>query len=267
MYITTVVPHEVSHQWWGHTVGFRGYRDQWMSEGFADESATIYLQTTNQMDQYYEFWKLQRKLLTEKNSFGFRPIDVGPVTMGFRLGSHKAGWDIYQDLVYPKGAYILHMIQMMMWTSQDGDARFKAMMHDFVTTYRLQAATTEDFKAMLEKHMSPQMDLDNNHRMDWFFNEYVYGTDLPAYHFESQLTPNDKGTSLHLKLVQSGIPDTFKMMVPIYLEMNDGKVVRAGAITITGSKTIEQTVQLPKLSVPVKRALINHFYDVLSVEN
>jgi hypothetical protein len=28
------------------------------------------------------------------------------------------------------------------------------------------------------------MDLDGNQKMDWFFNQYVYGTDLPTYHFE-----------------------------------------------------------------------------------
>ena len=31
------------------------------------------------------------------------------------------------------------------------------------------------------------MDLDGSHRMDWFFNQYVYGTDLPSYHFDSQV--------------------------------------------------------------------------------
>jgi hypothetical protein len=266
-YWKVVTPHEVAHQWWGQTVGFRSYRDQWMSEGFANESATIYLQATNQMDLFLEFWHQQHKLLTEKNTFGFRPIDVGPLTMGFRLRSPNAGWNVYQNLVYTKGAYVLHMIRMMMWTPRDGDARFQAIMHDFVESHRLQAATTEDFKAVVEKHMSPQMDLDGNHRMDWFFNEYIYGTDLPTYHFESQLTPNDKGTSLHIKLVQSGVPDSFKMMVPMYLEMDDGKILRAGSINITGNKTIEQTVQLPKFQTAVKRAVINHFYDVLDIEN
>ena len=29
-----VGPHEVAHQWWGHAVGWKSYRDQWMSEGF-----------------------------------------------------------------------------------------------------------------------------------------------------------------------------------------------------------------------------------------
>jgi len=267
IYWKTVTPHEVAHQWWGQTVGFRSYRDQWMSEGFADESSTIYLQATQQMDEFFEFWKQQRKLITEKNQFGFRPIDVGPVTMGYRLSSPKAGWSIYRYLVYPKGAYILHMVRMMMWTPKDGDSRFKATMQDFAHSYKLQAATTEDFKAMVEKHMSPQMDLDGNHRMDWFFNQYVYGTDLPTYHFEGQTTQNGDATSLHIKLTQSGVSPNFKMPIPLYLELASGKVIRMGVINITGDKTVDQTVQLPKLSAPVKRVAINYYYDVLSTEN
>ena len=152
MYWKMVTPHEMAHQWWGQTVGFRSYRDQWMSEGFANASASIYLQATwPKPDKFLEFWKEERRLLTEKNLFGFRPIDVGPVTMGFRLSSPKTGWDIYGNLVYPKGAYIVHMIRMMMWTQKEGDERFKATMHDLVNTYRLQAVTTEDFKAIVEK--------------------------------------------------------------------------------------------------------------------
>jgi hypothetical protein len=140
-------------------------------------------------------------------------------------------------------------------------------MHDFLSTYRLRAATTEDFKAMVEKHMSPQMDMDRNHRMDWFFNEYVYGTDLPNYHFESDLTQNGETTSLHFKLTQSGVGENFKMLVPIYLETADGKFLRLGSAAIHGSKTIDQTVQLPKSPSPVKRALIDYNYDVLATVN
>jgi hypothetical protein len=267
MYWKVVTPHEVAHQWWGQTVGFRSYRDQWMSEGFADESATIYLQTQHQTDQFLEFWKQQRKLITEKNAEGFRPIDVGPVTMGVRLSSPKAGWSVYQNLVYPKGAYILHMIRMMMWSPTVGDERFKATMHDFVESHRLLAATTEDFKAVVEKHMSPQMDLDGNHKMDWFFNQYVYGTDLPAYHFEGQVTQNGDATNLHFKLTQSEVSPTFKMLVPIYLEFADGKVTRLGTVPMIGSTTMERTVPLSKLPSPVKRVSINYYYDVLATEN
>ena len=268
MYWKVVTPHEVAHQWWGQTVGFRSYRDQWMSEGFANTSASIFLQLTRpKPDDFREFWKQQRRLITEKNAMGFRPIDVGPVTMGFRLSSQKTGWDIYQNLVYPKGAYILHMIRMMMWSPREGDSRFIATMHDFLSTYRLQAATTEDFKAMVEKHMSPEMDIEGNHRMDWFFNQYVYGTDLPTYHFEGQVTPNGDGSTMHLKLTQSGVSPSFRNLVPIYMELADGKIARLGFVTMIGSSTVEKTSQLPKMAVPIKRLLINYLYDVLCIEN
>jgi aminopeptidase N len=267
-YWDVVTPHEVAHQWWGHTVGFRGYRDQWMSEGFADESASIFLQLTRpKPDDFLHFWKEQHRILTEKNEFGFRPIDVGPVTMGIRLSSPKTGYSVYDNLVYPKGAFILHMIRMMMWSPKDGDARFKATMHDFVSTYSLQAATTEDFKAIVEKHMSPGMDLEGTHTMDWFFREYVYGTDLPAYHFEGDATPSGDGWKLHFKLVQSNVGANFANAVPVYLELTDGKIMRLGEIAIHGPNTVEQTVQLPKLPAPIKRVLINYNYDVLCTDN
>jgi hypothetical protein len=268
IYWMAVTPHEVSHQWWGNTVGFRSYRDQWMSEGFAQESASIFLQLTRpKPDDFLHFWQVERRLLSERNSFGFRPIDVGPVTMGLRLNSPQTGWDVYQNLIYPKGAFILHMIRMMMWSPKEGDARFKATMHDFVSIYQLQAATTEDFKAIVEKHMSPGMDLEGNHRMDWFFREYVYGTDLPAYHFEGDATPNGDGWSVHFRLTQSGVGATFANSVPIYLELADGKIMRLGQIAIHGQKTVEQTVPLPKLPSAIKKVSINYYYDVLCTEN
>jgi len=268
MYWKVVTAHEVAHQWWGQTVGFRSYRDQWMSEGFANTSASIFLQATRpKPDDFREFWRQQRKLITEKNAEGFRPIDVGPVTMGFRLATEKTGWNVYQDLVYPKGAYILHMIRMMMWTPKEGDARFIETMRDFVKTNWLKSASTEDFKAAVERHMSPTMDLDGNHRMDWFFNEYVYGTELPDYHFESQVTQNGDATALRFKLTESGVSPAFEMLVPFYLELADGKVIRLGSIAMKGNDSSEHSINLPKLPAAIKRTTIDYFYDVLATEN
>ena len=267
-YWKTVTAHEVAHQWWGHTVGFMSYRDQWMSEGFADASAAIFLQATRKTpNDARDFWKQLKTQLTERNSDGFRPIDVGPVTMGLRLSSPKTGWSVYRSLVYPKGAYILHMIRMMMYSPRTGDDDFRAMMHDFVDTYRLKVATTEDFKAMVEKHMTPGMDLDHNHRMDWFFNEYVYGTQLPQYHFESRVDANSDSVKLYFKLTQSGVSDDFKMLVPIYIEMADGRTLRLGELAVMGNTSAEQTVPIAKPPSPIKRVLIDYMHDVLAVEN
>jgi aminopeptidase N len=267
-YWKTVTAHEVAHQWWGHTVGFESYRDQWMSEGFADASAAIFLQATRKTpNDFRDFWKYLKQQLTETNSDGFRPIDVGPVTMGFRLSSPKTGWSIYQNLVYPKGAYILHMVRMMMWSPKTSDTEFIAMMHDFVTTYRLKVATTEDFKAMVEKHMTSAMDLEGNHKMDWFFNEYVYGTQLPHYHLESQIKTSPDADTLWFKLTQSGVSDDFRMMIPVYVELSDGRTIHLGVVSLRGNTSGEKSVNLGKSSVTAKRVLIDYMHDVLAVEN
>ncbi len=141
-------------------------------------------------------------------------------------------------------------------------------MHDLVNTYRLQAVTTEDFKAIVEKHMSPQMDLDGNGKMDWFFNQYVYGTDLPVYHFEGHVTENAGVDSLHFKLTQSGVSPNFKMLVPIYLEFADGRVLRIGVGSRYRFENSGADSEYPQYyRVDKTRVSINYYYDVLSTEN
>ena len=196
---------------------------------------------------------------------GLRAIDAGPVTMGYRLSNSRAGFNITRDLIYPKGAFILHMVRMMMWDRQTGDQNFKATMQDFVKTYAGSAATTEDFKAMVEKHMTQEMDIAGNHRMDWFFNEYVYGTALPSYQMTSTFDKDANGdVVLAFKLSQSGVDDKFHMLVPIYIELADGRTVPLGRAHLAGNSTIEQKVPLKGLKIAPKRALVNYNYDVLA---
>src|SRR6185503_1638030 len=95
-----------------------------------------------------------------------------------------------------------------------GDALFRAMMSDFVQTHFNKNVTTEDFKLIVEKHMTPQMDLDKNRRMDWFFNAWVYGTEVPAYRLDYQTTSG----GLAVKVTQSGVSENFRMLVPFYAD-------------------------------------------------
>ncbi len=268
-YWKVVTPHEVAHQWWGHTVGFSSGRDQWMSEGFADMSASLYLLYTDKdPKKFITFWNDEREILLERDAQGFRAIDVGPLTMGYRANNSRTGSGITRRLIYPKGAYVLHMLRMMLFDNRTGDAEFKAMMQDFVNTYRGKPATTEEFKAVVEKHMTREMDLDGNHKMDWFFNEYVYGTALPAYKLEYTFDGDPGGgTVFNFKITQSGVDDKFKMLVPIYLELPDGKMLNLGRAHLMGNTTIQQKVPLPGMKNAPRRALLNYYDDVLASAN
>ncbi len=267
-YFKIVAPHEVAHQWWGHTVTWGSYRDQWMSEGFAEMSASLFIQYIwkNNKD-FIQFWQDERELMLEKTQFGYRAIDVGPVTMGYRLVTTKTA-DVTRRLIYPKGGYILHMIRMMMWDPRTGDQRFKETMKDFVRTHTNQPATTEDFKAMLEKHMTPEMDVAGDRKMDWFFNQYVYGTALPDYKFEHSFSRGADGSPvLNMKITQSNVAPDFMMRVPVYLEFSNGKVMRLGAMPMTGNTTAQQQVPLTGLKDKPKRAILAYFNDVLCTKD
>jgi hypothetical protein len=268
-YWKVVTPHEVAHQWWGHTVGFNSGRDQWMSEGFADMSASLYLSMIEKNPKkFLTFWNDERELLLERDAQGFRAIDAGSLTMGYRTSNSRTGFDTTRRLIYPKGAYVLHMIRMMMRDRQKGDVLFKETMQDFVKTYSGKAATTEDFKAMIEKHMTPEMDVDENHRMDWFFNEYVYGTQLPSYKADASFdTGADGDVVMYLKLTQSGVDDKFKMIVPVYLELADGNIAFLGRARLIGSNSVDQKVPLKGLKAKPRRAMVNYYDDVLASPN
>jgi hypothetical protein len=263
-----VGPHEVAHQWWGHAVGFGSYRDQWMSEGFAEFSSSLYVQMVQKKTQEFKkFWDDERERMIEKNSLGHRAIEVGPVTMGYRLSNSKSGFDVYQRLIYPKGAYILHMIRMMMWNNRTTDDKFIEMMKDFVKTYANQTATTEDFKAMVEKHILPVMNVTGDGKMDWFFNEYVYGTALPSYGLDYSFKNSQDGKLvLHVKMTQSSVDDTFVMRVPIYLELADSRIIRLGSVILQGNNSTEQDVPLEGLKERPKRVMLNYFNDVLCTQ-
>lgn len=259
-FVQEVTPHEVAHQWWGHSVGWSSYHDQWLSEGFAEFSAGLFLQQAVGGDwrhDYLEFWDRLRRRILDKNRYGVAPNDAGPLWMGLRLISPKTS-DAYQNVTYPKGAYVLQMLRSMMYS--EGEKEFIAMMHDFVESHRDRPASTESFKAIAEKHITRSMDLQGNGKLDWFFNEWVYGTQVPRYKFEYQATPAENGkTKLAMTLTQSEVNENFAMIVPIFADFGKG-LSRIGQIPIAGNATRTVTVFLP--ATP-KKVVLNAYRDVL----
>ncbi|HEX6186590.1 MAG TPA: carboxypeptidase regulatory-like domain-containing protein [Pyrinomonadaceae bacterium] len=257
-----VGPHEIAHQWWGHIIGWSSYHDQWMSEGFAEFSASLYVQYVRRdLPKFLDFWNEQRDLIIQARpqTRDKKPYTVGPVTQGNRLNSAKTG-NVARFMIYPKGAYILHMLRMMFHDPRDGDRRFQVMMKDFVQTYFNRDVSTEDFKLVVEKHMTPEMDLDGNKRMDWFFNQWVYGTEMPSYRFDYQLGAD--GKSISGRITQSGVSDSFKMLVPLYVDYGKGWT-RMGSARLIGNASID--LDNERLPQPAKKAALCALNDVLAL--
>ncbi|MGA3015511.1 MAG: M1 family aminopeptidase [Bryobacteraceae bacterium] len=252
---------ELSRQWWGNTVGSVSFHDAWLSSGFANFSTSLYdLAAYMKPDEFRDHWVRAREFLLAPNRFGVRPNDAGPVWMGVLNDTFRtpAAGNLLSML---KGGYIVHMLRSMMWDAKTGDASFRSMMQDYVKHFTNQAVSTEDFKWLVEKHMKPDMDLDGNHRMDWFFGDWVYGTDVPSYRFEYSLAAENGGKRvLTGKLTQSGVSQGFKMLVPVFAEFATEKV-RICPVAIRGNTTADFKIALPEAP---KRVLLNLNHDVLA---
>jgi hypothetical protein len=265
-FVDQVGSHEFAHQWWGHTVSPATYHDAWLSEGFADFTAALVSLYTGGPRKYNAIWEQRRKSIVERPRGAFVDSDkVGPLTTGFRLTTWR-NQSAYPAMVYSKGAYVLHMLRTMMldFKSQPPDKPFMEAMTDFTTAYAGKNATTEDFKHALERHMVPTLNATGDGKLDWFFDQWVYGTDIPRLKSALKAETGSAGkVRISGSITQSEVGENFKVLVPIYAELDKGVLARVGTIPMIGNSTRQVTfeVSLPK---PPRAVTINALHDVLA---
>jgi hypothetical protein len=260
----TVGWHEVAHQWWGHQVGWSSYRDQWLSEGFAEFTALLMLEITDGRKNADSFWEIRRNEVFARTT-GVPNADAGAITQGFRLATSRSP-GAARAMIYSKGAFVVHMLRMMMREDRvpDPDRAFKAMMQDFVKTWSGKNPSTDDFKAVAERHMTRDLNLAGDGKLDYFFNQWVYGSDIPT--LTSALEAMDLGGGKYRiagTITQAGVPADFRTRVPIYLDLGNDRIERLGTIAVNGATTAKVAVDV---AIPLKprRVFINGFHDVLT---
>ncbi|MGH9317910.1 MAG: M1 family aminopeptidase [Thermoanaerobaculia bacterium] len=265
-FVERVGPHEFAHQWWGHLVGWQSYRDQWLSEGLAEFSAALVLQAAGGGKKFNDYWEKARKRILEKPiGASITNNEAGPITQGTRLSTHRNP-SAYFVIVYMKGAYVMHMLRMLMRdpANPKPDEKFIAMMHDFVASYAGKNPSTRDFQTVVERHMTPAMNAAGDGKMDWFFKQWVYGTDIPRYRQKLDISKQGAGQyRISGSVTQEGVSNDFRAHAYLYAEFSKGEMGRLGVLSLVGNTTtpLDATLRLPK---EPKRLLLNAYHDVLS---
>jgi aminopeptidase N len=263
-FVDSVGPHEFAHQWWGHRVGWASYRDQWLSEGFAEFTAALVAQFTGGVGKANSFWeKARRWILWKPRYAGVSNDEAGPITDGLRLSTWR-NRAAAQAMIYSKGAYVLHMLRMMLRNpeSDDPDGRFIALMKDFVQASADRNPSTRDFQRAVERHMTPELDAAGDGKMDWFFGQWVEGTEIPR--FVANLNVEPAGGDRYRitgSVSQSEVSPDFRSIVPIYV-LTKGEARRVGRVRIEGSATVPVEIET-SLPRPPERATVNALHDVL----
>jgi aminopeptidase N len=265
-FVDLVGPHELAHQWWGHLVGWHSYRDAWLSEGFAEFTASLVMQRVYGGKRVGEFWDRARRWILDRPRSGtVANADAGPISLGLRLATRPTP-AAYQAIVYEKGAYVLQMLRTLLWDpkARPADARFIAMMKDFAASYAGKNPTTADFQAVVERHMTPTMDLTHDRKMDWFFRQWVDGIEIPRYTAKLDVAPAGADQyRISGSLTQEGVSTNFHGFLPVYVEFEKSEVLRLAVVTFTGTETvpIDTTLKLPRKPV---RVVANALHDVLT---
>ena len=213
--------HEVAHQWWGISVDFKTYHDQWLSEAFSEYSGLWYMQTALQNNKIFfnKLKKYKERILSNRKYLFDTGQLAGPIWLGYRNESRETGGD-YSTIVYMKGAWVLHMLRNMVLDLKTmKEDVFEGLMRDFYTTYKGKLATTDDFRRITEKHLGIEM--------QWFFKQWVYNTDIPKYEilYKREDLPNGK-YKVHCTVKQTNVPDDFQAYVPFFIDFGNNQFAR-----------------------------------------
>jgi len=242
---TELVPyHEVAHQWWGNVVAWSSYRDQWIDEAIANYLAVLFADTKKNPDHKLHVWlaRYRQQLVEKMPGASEPPGDIGPLILGLRLNSSKSPSG-YEEMVYSKGTWIIHMLREMLREpgGRNPDSRFCALLQTLVTRYAYRALSTDDLQHEVEAVMTPGMDLEGGHSMEWFFEEWVRGTGIPHYRVEFTTHRTEKGYLIRGQLFQTGVPRSFIASVPLYAT-GAGHGALLGTVVTAGPETAFQFV-------------------------
>jgi hypothetical protein len=162
-----LLPHEIGHEWWGHIAGFSSYRDQWVSETFAEYSSALYLEERQKRRSGdpddlsgYEAskseWMMRRRAhLTHRTA---------PLWLGARMNSAKRNY--WQSSAYARGPLILDMLRHR--HGKEAVLKFMYTYLNHIKTNRSGATVSGDIQRVLETVL-PEV------KFDQFMADYVYG--------------------------------------------------------------------------------------------
>ena len=186
-----VVAHEMAHQWWGDMITCESWQDIWLNEGWASYAEAVW-----HLAKYG--WADYRDYMMDMAYYGSGTVWVEPADT-------SNVWAIFNTgLSYNKGAWVVHMLRGVL-----GEFKFfQGVQAYYDSEYKYAAATTEDFKNVFETATGEEL--------DWFFDEWIYGTYYPRYEYSYYTEPSDSAgyeAYLVVNQVQTSNPRVFHMPV------------------------------------------------------
>lgn len=151
-----LVAHELAHQWFGDLLTCKDWSQLWLNEGFATYYDALWHQHYYGDDQFkYEMWNNSKGPLSQKNE-----------QRGIVFRKYSEPVEMFNYLVYPKGAWVLHMLR-----SQLGPDLYRKAITEYVRRNEYGVVETADLKLVIEEI--------SGRSFERFFDQWLNGIGAP----------------------------------------------------------------------------------------
>ncbi len=148
--------HELGHMWFGDMITCKDWHHGWLNEGFASYSEAVYVEAVDGAAAYKNYVQ------------SFEYYSGGTLY----LENASDTFNVFQTIIYDKGAYVLHMLRGAL-----DDSVFWDCIHTYATDPDLMygQATTEDLQQVCEDVSGEDL--------GYFFEQWVYDAYYPEYDY------------------------------------------------------------------------------------
>lgn len=186
--------HELAHQWFGDMITCSNWHHGWLNEGFATYSEALIAEYLTGPASYKSFMA------------GAEFYNGGTIY----LQTDTNPFNIFQSIIYNKGAYVLHMLRGML-----GDVVFFNCLGNYATQplFKYNHATTEDFRLVCETV--------SGLNLQDFFDQWIYDEYYPMYAYNFISQPASLAIYQQQNAVNGWRP-VFKMPIQVRFHFNTG---------------------------------------------
>ncbi len=152
-----VIAHELFHQWFGDLVTTESWSNITLNESFADYSETLWDEYRHGKDAGDEHIEENRR------TYLSNPANETKDLVRFYYSNKE---DVFDQISYPKGGAILHMLRNYV-----GDSAFFKALNLYLNTYKFKNAEAHQLRLAFEEVTGQDL--------NWFWNQWYFGDGQP----------------------------------------------------------------------------------------
>lgn len=214
--VVDLVSHELAHSWFGNMVTCKNWAELWLNEGFATFMEAAFREKMFGRQNYILKIHADAEQYLASDAVNNKKHGL----YNQNAGNVAALFDV-PFTTYNKGGAVLHTLR-----EEIGDEGFWKMLGIYLNRHKWSNVETSDLQAAAEEA--------SGKKLDWFFDQWVYGTGSPKISIKPTYSARSKVLTLAVSQTQDAsklTPAAFR--IPLEIEIETGAIKRTEKIEIT----------------------------------